>query len=320
MGRCPLTASPPTDSSPPDSSPPDPSLLDPLPVPRAPWWDGLAPAQMSLDCGGTEHLLRWAEGQLTAIEHPDANRERALVALGGERVACLDLLDAWHRHSDDLDLLVLSSRGPSDRLPDPNATENTRYSGGYRKFGRTTGPVGIPNFRGGSPRNVGRGWTSYSPFDDDHDNVEITADQLANLGGGLTDRLVATILAAWAERIDAGDERVAVALPKLRAALYGRVVATIRGVTREPAVVDLVMVDAPAQRVVTLQTGRVRVELPFSWLSEVWVKDLATILGHLCLSVEETDSDHWQLLVADDALQGQRIMTIDFADATPEIS
>ena len=315
MGRCAVTAPLPT-----EPALADPALPEPPPLPGAPWWDGLTPAQLSLECGGTKHRLRWADGQLIAADHPDADRERALVALGGEHVACLDLFDAWHRHSDDLDLLVLAARGPSDRLSDAEATEHIRYSGGYQKLGWTMGPVGVSNFGGGSSRRRGRGWTSYGPLDDEQRVSEVTVEQLANLSGGLTDRLVATIVAAWAERIDAGDERVAAALPKLRAALYGRVVATARSVTPQPGTVDLVMVDSRARRAITAHGGLSRVELPFSWLSEVWVKDFATIVGHLCLSVEKTDFNHWQLRVADHTLQGQRSMTLDLADSTPETS
>ena len=93
-----------------------------------------------------EHQLRWAEGRLIAMDHPDVDRERALVALGGAGVPCLDLLDAWNAHTDDLDLLVLASRGPSDRLPDPQPSEGVRYSGSY------TGKSGSPPLRRASAR------------------------------------------------------------------------------------------------------------------------------------------------------------------------
>lgn len=303
-----MTAPPPQDPLPPD----------PLSSTGAAWWDGLAPAQISLECGAAKHVLRWAEGRLTAVDHPDADRERALVALGGEHVACLDVFDAWHRHSDDLDLLVLLSRGPSDRLPEPQTSEHVRYSGSYNKMGWTMGAVGVSNFGSRSARRLGRGWTSYRPLDDEDHDGEVTVGQLANLGGGLNDRLVATIIATWTERIEAGDERVAAVSPKLHAALYGRIVTTIRGLTREATVVDLVMVDSAARRAVTMQDGHISVALPFSWLIEIWGKDLATVLGHLCLSVEQSNPDLWQLRVADRTLTGQRTITVDFADRTSD--
>ncbi len=281
-----------------------------LPAGR-PWWAGITDAEMSLGCGGLEHRVRWADGRLTALDHPDVDRERALVALGGDRVPCLDLLDAWTAHADDLDLLVLASRGPSDRLVDPEPFEAVRHSGSYAA-GRTQT---LSNARR-LPRRPG-GWTMYLPSNsalaESDDGAHLTAARLANLPGGLTDRLVATVIATWTERIHAGDDRVAAATPTLRAALYGRVLATVHSADIRSGPLDVVMVDPQAPRSVTAADGRIRCQLPFSWLGDVWVKGFATVLGHLCLSVESAQRDRWQLLVVDRDLHGTRTMTINLA-------
>lgn len=290
------------------------------PPDRRPWWSGVGATAMSVHCGGSQHRLRWAHGQLLAADHPDADRERALVALGGERVACLELFDAFTAHSDDLDLLVLASRGPSDRLLGPEPGEGVRYSGGYSRGSTHTAiSYGSRPARRGGPVRSGRGWAMYRPlnsgslpypgFAPEDEGFGVAA--LANLGGGLTDRLVATVMATWTERIRDADDRVPAATPALHAALYGRVLTTIRSMTSQPNPLDLVMVRADAPRSIILEDGRIRCALPFSWLSDVWAKGLATAVGHLCLQVEAADDDAWHLLVVDPDLRHTRAMTIE---------
>jgi hypothetical protein len=277
------------------------------PEPR-PWWTDLSAAQMSLPCGDGEHRLRWEEGRLTAVDHPDVDRERALVALGGERVACLDLLEAWNAHTEDLDLLVLAARGPSDRLLEPELDDGVRYSGSYNRRPAFTA-LSSPGGRGGPGRRGG--WTMYQPLNagGSHGH-DLTLARLANLSDGLTTRLVATVIATWTDRIRDRDDRVAAARPALHAALYGRVLATAYALGVQSLELDVVMIEAQARRSVSTQDGRIRCELPFNWLGDVWVRGLATALGHLCLNVETAQSDSWQLLVADRDLRGTRTMSI----------
>jgi hypothetical protein len=283
------------------------------PGPR-PWWTGITAAQMSLPCGDGEHQLRWSEGRLTAVDHPDVDRERALVALGGERVACLDLLDAWNAHTDDLDLLVLAARGPSDRLLETQPDDGVRYSGGYTRRSAFTA-VSNPGGPGHSRPGRRGGWTMYLPLNSGGSHGhDLTAARLANLPDGLTTRLVATVIATWTDRIRDGDDRVTAVRPTLHAALYGRVLATAYALDIHSRELDVVMVEAQAPRSVSSQDGRIRCELPFSWLGDVWVRGFATALGHLCLNVETTQSEGWQLLVADRDLRGTRTMTINVGE------
>ena len=79
------------------------------------WWHGFAPAQAaSVECGGNRHRLRWENGTFHALDHGDVESERTLAALGGQSCTCLDLVEAWDQHCDDLRVLVLGSRGPTD--------------------------------------------------------------------------------------------------------------------------------------------------------------------------------------------------------------
>ena len=76
----------------------------------APWWAAFGPAEATWRCGGLQHRLRWEAGQLTAPDHPEAEGELVLGALGGDQPECIRLLRAWGEHSDDLDVLMLGPR------------------------------------------------------------------------------------------------------------------------------------------------------------------------------------------------------------------
>ena len=82
----------------------------------APWWAGLPPAASQVSCGTGQHVLRWADGQLTAADHADAEGELVLAALGGAKSECVALVEAWGAHAADLDVLALGPRSPADQL------------------------------------------------------------------------------------------------------------------------------------------------------------------------------------------------------------
>jgi hypothetical protein len=103
------------------------------------WWALLPSAQAGVSCGEHSHRLIWSEGRLTAPDHPDAEGELVLAALGGERSRCMDLVEAWGRHSDDLEVLAIGPRSAADELTiDQQDMED----------------VGPP----------GRGWFAYAPL------------------------------------------------------------------------------------------------------------------------------------------------------------
>jgi hypothetical protein len=104
-----------------------------------PWWALLPSAQAGVSCGEHNHQLIWSEGRLTAPDHPDAEGELVLAALGGERSSCMDLVEAWGRHSDDLEVLAIGPRSAADELTiDQQSMEDL-------------GPAG-------------RGWVAYAPL------------------------------------------------------------------------------------------------------------------------------------------------------------
>jgi hypothetical protein len=81
-----------------------------------PWWALLPPAQKQVSCGDQTHRLRWQEGSLAAVDHPDAEGELVLAALGGDRSECMDLVESWGARSDDLDVLAVGPRSAADEL------------------------------------------------------------------------------------------------------------------------------------------------------------------------------------------------------------
>jgi hypothetical protein len=97
-----------------------------------PWWALLPAAQAGVPCGEQSHRLLWSEGKLIAPDHPDAEGERVLAALGGERSECVDMVEAWGRHGDDLEVLAIGPRSAADELTiGPRDLAGLRAPGGW---------------------------------------------------------------------------------------------------------------------------------------------------------------------------------------------
>jgi hypothetical protein len=109
------------------------------PAPGAPpWWAALPPASVRVPCGSGTHQLRWEQGALVAADHPDAEAELVLAALGGDRAECIGLTEAWGGRSDDLEVLAVGPRSAADELTiTSDEIDQLRPAGG-----------GLPGFRG----------------------------------------------------------------------------------------------------------------------------------------------------------------------------
>jgi hypothetical protein len=278
-------------------------------VTRPPWWAGLPAAEARLDCGGRVHRLRWAAGQLTTPDHTgDLEGEQILSALGGQGFPCLDVLESWARHAADPRVLTLASRGPADPLitrPRPPSG----WSGPTARRGRP-----------GPPRGRARSFAMLShgqPDDPDDDLIG-----LIGLGSLLPDRLAATVMATWAERLRAGADSVdavrtdelAAARPALHAALYGRAVTALRSWTgQRDLAVALTMIpeDQPPRlaRDGDGDGGGIAAELPFGWLADVWARGLTTCWGRFCLAAAPS-GDNWVLSTVGLELDSPRLVTL----------
>ena len=69
-----------------------------------------------MPCGTGRHTVRWEAGSLRLASHPDAEGELVLAALGGEKARCLELAEAWARHTGDLSVLAIWPRGADDEI------------------------------------------------------------------------------------------------------------------------------------------------------------------------------------------------------------
>ncbi len=260
------------------------------------WWDGLLPVEVRLDCSGGTHAVRWEDGVLTASDHEDPTAERALAALGGERTRCIELLDTWARHADDLRVLTITSRGASDPVhPDAESRFVSTVSGMPRP--------GVQGVAMTVVRPAAAGWVSYAPLSTTQPiggRPGLPSDDildLLSLSGALTQRLVAQIIASWAARL-AGDEQGGIDPhgPALTAALYGRVVASVRTWLGEAgSTVELEMIAPTTTPSMARRDGVVVAHLPFAWLSDIWVKDLAVVLGRFALGTVESDPGRLRL-------------------------
>ncbi len=226
------------------------------------WWTGVAPAEAGVECGGHAHTLRWEAGALTAVDHGDPEDEATLAALAGESFACLDLLRAWARRRDDPRVLTLASRGPTDPL-----AVNLDQLGHLRHPSRRPRP-----------------------------RTETELLRLLALGGGLSDRLQANAAATWTRRLHTGHAALHDTRPQLHAALYGRVLTTLRAWLGEPTLtIELTMAEPHGERRLLRTPDGIAVALPFSWVSDVWARGLAVAVGRLCVAAETTDGTRWTL-------------------------
>jgi hypothetical protein len=266
------------------------------------WWMGLAPAEIVVRCSGAGHRIRWQQGVLIACDHGELEDERALAALAGERCACVELLDAWHRHVTDLRALKLGSRDVSDPIRSSAWVSSPGARGGYI-------PVPAWEVRGlPLPSEPRTGRFPVYPRSWDDSEAELIA--LLGLGGDIGERLIATVAAHWSERLRTDPAGAAGALPRLRAALYAPLLTTLRDWLREPALsLTLELEDEQEPRSLSRVASRVRARLPFAWLSEVWARDLQLVGDRFCLGAESVDGGGWELLsVTRELAAPERIM------------
>ena len=223
------------------------------------WWAGIPTAEVTVLCGGDSHTVRWEAGELIAVDHGDPEGEVTLAALAGETVPCLEMLRTWSRRADDPQVLTLASRG----LTDPLNIDIDRLRFHYR-----------------GPRR----------------QTEEQTLRLLAAGGRLPDRLQATPAAIWTRRMRTGHAALETARPQLDAALYGRVLRTLRAWLGEPQLtVKLTMIGPEEQRRIVRTADGVHVSLPFSWLPDVWMRGLAVTFGQLCIAADTTDGSSWTL-------------------------
>jgi hypothetical protein len=288
----------------------------------SPWWAAFGPAQTQLACGGGQHVMRWMDGHLQAADHPDAEGELVLAALGGDTTPCLELASEWGKHSDDLAVLAIGPRSHADKLAfSPETLEDiaaarSAPSSGQALIGfvgassarrltaarRAGGGFAVATARGPSwargraaghrglmmrrRAKVRRGRWPRHGIRSDSTLAEMI--WLLTLGAPFQFRLSAAVAHAWSAQGQhasrAGQES-----PALTAALSGRLApAVAQWLGIDPGVVDASIHDGSDWGMIEARVAgerRLRAGLPVSWLARVWAPGLAVVGGHLVVSV-----------------------------------
>jgi hypothetical protein len=271
----------------------------------SPYW--LPPTSVPVLCGLEEHVLRWANGELTALHHDDIDGEMALGALGGEQPGCPHIVQAWRAAVHDPRVFTLASRGRSDSLVGGSPGGVTNFGlfarGSMRRARAMRGsPAAVAGvsmlmsaqpapFPAALPAGGGMAYAGpaagYSTLWGGPEPGE--ADPLVSLlhVPGLRDRLIYCAAVGWTARFAAGtvsDE----ALPTLTAALISRVRCAVKDWLGNPKTeIEVTMLPPAARPTLAIEAdGALRVGVPFEWLAHVWGTELTTIYGRLTLAAE----------------------------------
>jgi hypothetical protein len=297
------------------------------PGPRAaapPWWALLPPEEADVACGEGTHRLRWDQGTLTALDHPDAEGELVLAALGGDRSPCVNLIDWWGQRGDDLQVLAVGPRSAADQLTVSADDAGAPAYGGsgwvaYAPLARTVparwpwipgttvrlGPrtpiagarqsaafVGTASQGGGmftGPGRAARRARRRGLLAEAHRAAERRVElfSLLALGPRFQLRLSAMVAAAWADGGSRAGGRGA-AGPALVAALAGRLAPAAQAwLGIDPDRVDVSLHEGAGWGRLARSGDRLVAALTPGWLASVWAAGLAVTAGHLVVAVTE---------------------------------
>lgn len=258
---------------------------------RLDWWVGVAPAEGEIDCGGAPHRLRWIDGQLHALDHVDPDADRALIALGGERPACLQILDAWAEHSATPELVTLGRR-PGEQGLGLAAVQ-------VRSLHSVAALPGAARVAGLAARRLEARARRLDAL-----------TRLLALPAPFIDRLVLSVMAAAAQRWDDEGFRADHGL-RFGAALSARATPALRRFGDRLAAGPVDTGVSPARPgygapvvAARLEPGQplvVSADLPLRWLSDVWGRGLSEPDGEFVLDVVSgaADGSTFEVFVAE---------------------
>lgn len=291
-----------------------------------PWWAAFGPAETAVSCGAGRHRMCWSDGTLVPVDHPDAEGELVLAALGGDATPCLDLVRIWGQHSDDLTVLSIGPRSADDKLTITSAALDELAAGQHglglfsvgrgwtgggsvsmssrsmrtlrsRRVSRSTHVsssvirwVG-PGASGPVRRPLRASRTSLvSGLSEDASDARIELMRLLALGTPFQLRLAGAVAHAWS----AGGQHAGHpgrAGPALTAALSGRVApVAAQWLGIDPGHIEVSIHDESGWGSIELNRSaggrRLHAKLPVSWLATVWAPGLAVVGSHLVVSVQ----------------------------------
>lgn len=237
-------------------------------------WQRTAPAlSMVVVCNRERHRLRWHDGEVDTVDHPDLDAELALVAFGGDEPACVALHRLWHEAVDDggfvAEWVEPSHLSPAWHSWLAMALERMR-SEGFHEFLRHLPPARAQRM-GEFLHRFPRPWI-------DRAAAEVNRRSLLRGAGG------------------GGDERLGILLAQAAANRLRRAFVEAVGGRQLPfgaaALVPLTLrvdADGSAQAIegVLAGPGRgVTITVDRRWLHQVWAAGAAVVDGHLVLAVD----------------------------------
>lgn len=266
--------------------------------PNEPWFAPLPPCETQVPCGQGRHVVRWEAGALRLASHADPEAELVLAALGGEKPRCVDIAEAWARHTGDLTVLSVGPRGPADPVDvswdDVDAAAQATEPGQWLGSGLRSTPMRLA-----SPPTaaIARAAARHAQFQAEAEQAtrrRIDMLWLLALGHQFQVRLTGHVAAAYADRLDEPDEHGRKVRSVLTAALSGRLALVAeQWLGIEPGQVVATLHDGSGWGSVELtgrgEQRRLRVSLPAWWLAWVWACGLAVTGGHLVVGVERAD-------------------------------
>jgi hypothetical protein len=261
-------------------------------VPDDPWFGCLAPCEAHVPCGQGRHVVRWEAGALRLPSHPDPEGELVLAALGGEKARCVELAQAWGRHTEDLSVLAIGPRGRTDEI----ALSWDDVEAAVQASGRGPAPPGPPlaaPMRLASPSMLTSARVQAQRQRMEQEMARTTQRRndmlsLLALGYGFQVRLIGQVAEAHA---GPPEDQLAKVRPPLVAAISARLA---------PVAEEWIGID-PDQVAVSLHRGpgwgsveltgrgeqrRLLVSLPAGWLGRIWAAGLAMAGRHLVVAVQ----------------------------------
>jgi hypothetical protein len=253
-------------------------------------------------CGQGRHSVRWEAGELRLPSHADPEAELVLAALGGDKARCVEIAEAWQRHTADLTVLGIGPRGPADEVvvtwDDVDAAEQAARGG--------TGGPGRWGWRLASPPRaaMARAAIRHQQYQEEAGEASqrrLDMLSLLALGTGFQVRLAGQVVAAHADRLDEPEELGRTIRSVLTAALAGRVALVAeQWLGIDPDQVEASLYRGAGWGSVELtgrgEQRRLRVSLPAWWLARVWASGLALTGRHLVVAVERAGWPDAQVL------------------------
>ena len=261
-------------------------------APNGPWFTSLPPCETLVPCGRGRHCVRWEAGELRLASHADPEAELVLAALGGDKARCVEIAEAWQRHTADLTVLGIGPRSPADEVTvswdDVDAAGQAARSGASVP-GYGAGPLASPP-RAAMARAAAR-YQQHQQEAGEASQRRLDMLSLLALGTGFQIRLAGQVVAAHADRLDEPDELGRTIRSVLTAALAGRLARVAeQWLGIDPDQVEVSLYRGTGWGSVELtgrgEQRRLRVSLPAWWLARVWACGLALTGRHLVVAAE----------------------------------